>query len=61
MVQYFSLTTKQHQPTYQPQKPPAEQPPVRDLHSGFIEELGSPKRRQKATLIWPRQIYTPKR
>jgi hypothetical protein len=25
MVQYFSLTTKQHQPAYQPQKPSTEQ------------------------------------
>jgi hypothetical protein len=40
MVQYFFLTTKQHQPAYQPQKPSAEQGDDREgFPTTLVEEL----------------------
>jgi hypothetical protein len=41
MVQCFSLTTKQHQPAYQPQKPFAEQPVAEGISDEWISEEGS--------------------
>jgi hypothetical protein len=41
MVQCFSLTTKQHQPAYQPQKPFAGQPVAEGISDKWISEEGS--------------------
>jgi hypothetical protein len=40
MVQYFSLTTKQYQPTYQQQKPSAEQGCLSPLPNQTLVNIG---------------------